>query len=383
MTRSLLWEILQQQTAAALLKSTTPPEMVSGQVPVFPFLALVGQMEMKTALLLNIINPAVGGVLLIGPRGTGKTTAVRGLVDLMPPVRRSLCPYGCEPEAAETWGMDAICPDCAARLGRGEELTGLDRMRVVELPLNARLEDVIGGINERLAVEQHKVRLERGILAHAHRNVLYIDEVNLLDDVIVDAILDAAAQGRVTARRGPLVGIYPAEFILVGSMNPEEGQLRPQIQDRFGLRVVVDGLHDPDARLEIYHRVRAFREHPHRLAATFVEDTVAFGQEIAQAREALPKVELSPEVEHQALRLVQELEIPSHRAEITTLEAARAYAAADGRCLAMPDDVAAVAPMALRQRKSEFMRKYNQAAQAEEDGIRAAWCTVLKSGGQP
>src|SRR5512139_2174379 len=188
---------------------------------------------MKTALLLSVINPAVGGVLLIGPRGTGKTTAVRGLVDLMPPVQRSLCPYGCEEEAAETWGMDALCPDCAAKMARGEPLTGLERMRLVELPLNARLEDVIGGINERMAIEQQKIRLERGILAHAHRNLLYIDEVNLLDDMIVDAILDAAAQGRVTVRRGPLAATYPAELMLVGSMNPEEGKLRPQIQDRF------------------------------------------------------------------------------------------------------------------------------------------------------
>ncbi len=239
MTQSLLLEILQQRTAATLLKETAPPEVVSGEVLAFPFLALVGQAEMKTALVLNVINPAVGGVLLIGPRGTGKTTAVRGLVNLMPPVRRSLCLYGCELEAVETWGVDAICPNCAAKLARGEELTGMDRMRLVELPLHARLEDVIGGVNERLAVEQQKIRLERGILAHAHRNLLYIDEVNLLDDMIVDAILDAAAQGRVTVRRGPLAATYPADLILVGSMNPEEGQLRPQIQDRFGLRVIV------------------------------------------------------------------------------------------------------------------------------------------------
>ncbi|MGD8488953.1 MAG: ATP-binding protein, partial [Anaerolineae bacterium] len=237
-------------------------------------------MEMKTALLLAVINPAVGGVLLIGPRGTGKTTAVRGLVDLMPVVRRSLCPYGCDEEAAETWGMDAICPDCAAKMGRGEPLTGPERMRLIELPLNARLEDVVGGINERLAIEQNRVRLERGILSFAHTNLLYIDEVNLLDDILVDAILDAAAQGRVTVRRGPMTAVYPSSFVLVGSMNPEEGALRPQIQDRFGLRVVVDGLHEPEERLEVYRRVRAFREHPYRLMAILAEDTLAFGEEV-------------------------------------------------------------------------------------------------------
>lgn len=378
MAQSLLLGILQQRTAATLLNATTPPDVISGQVLAFPFLALVGQAEMKTALVLNVINPAVGGVLLIGPRGTGKTTAVRGLVDLMPPMRRSLCPYGCEAEAAE-WGIDAICPSCAAKLAAGKELAGMDRMRLVELPLHARLEDVIGGVNERLAIEQQKIHLERGILAHAHRNILYIDEVNLLDDMIVDAILDAAAQGRVTVRRGPLVANYPAELVLVGSMNPEEGQLRPQIHDRFGLRVVVDGLSDPNERLEIYRRVRAFRENSHRLLATFMEDTVTFGQEITNARELLPRVDLLPEAERLGLQLVQELGIPSHRAELTTLEAARAYAAADGRQVATADDVAAVAPMALRQRRSEFIRQYCDTAREEEREIKAVWHNLVKA----
>ncbi len=370
MPRSILLEILKKHSASTILRATPKPDLVSAELAVFPFLAIVGQVEMKTALLLSVINPAVAGVLLIGPRGTGKTTAVRGLVDLMPPVRRSLCPYGCEEEAAETWGMDAICSECAAKLARGEPLTGLDRMRLIELPLNARLEDVIGGLNERVAIEQHRVLLERGILAYAHRNLLYIDETNLLDDAIVDAILDAAAQGRVTVRRGALSAVYPSSFVLVGSMNPEEGALRPQIQDRFGLRVLVDGLQDPEERLEVYRRVRAFREHPHRLAVAVAEDTISFGEEIVRARELLPEVELSPEAEQLALRMVQELGISSHRTEITTLEASRAHAAADGRRLAGVEDVTAVAPMALRQRRSEFIRKYFEVAREEEAEIK-------------
>ncbi len=371
MAQSMLLEILQRRSASSILRTTPVPDTVSGEVGHFPFLAIVGQTEMKMALMLSVINPAVGGVLLIGPRGTGKTTAVRGLVDLMPPVQRSLCPYGCEEEAAETWGMDAICPDCAAKMARGEPLTQADRMRLIELPLNARLEDVIGGVNERVAVEQQRVRLERGILSYAHHNLLYIDEVNLLDDIIVDAILDASAQGRVTVRRGPLSSVYPADFTLVGSMNPEEGELRPQIQDRFGLRVVVDGLHDAAERLAVYRRVRSFREHPHRLPALLSEETIAFGEEIARARELLPAVDLAPEAEQLTLRLVQELEIASHRAEITALEAVRAYAAADDRQQATTDDLLAVAPMALRQRRSEFMARYFEAARAEEDEIQA------------
>jgi magnesium chelatase subunit I len=369
MQKSMLSQILEKRSAAAVLKTTPKPDLLSGEVPVFPFLAIVGQVEMKTALVL------------IGPRGTGKTTAVRGLVDLMPPIRRSQCPYGCDEEAASTWGMDVICPDCAAKMASGEDLTGLDRMRLIELPLNARLEDVIGGINERLAVEQHKIRLERGILAYAHHNLLYIDEVNLLNDIIADAILDAAAQGRVTVRRGPLSAIYPSGFVLVGSMNPEEGTLRPQIQDRFGLRVLVDGLTDPDERLEVYRRVRMFREHPHRLTAMLAEDTVALGEEIARARDLLPQVDLASGAERLALQMVQELEISSHRAEITTLEAARAYAAADNRQVAMVEDVAAVAPMALRQRRSEFMRAYLKATQAEETEIEAVRRMASESAG--
>jgi magnesium chelatase subunit I len=369
MPKSMLIELLQRYSGAAILETTAPPEQLSGEVLSFPFLGIVGQTELKTALILSVVNPAVGGVLLIGPRGTGKTTAVRGLVDLMPPVRRSLCPYGCDEEAAETWGMDAICPACATKLAQGEDLTALDRMRLFELPLNARLEDVIGGINERVAVEQQRIRLERGILAHAHRNMLYIDEVNLLDDVIVDAILDAAAQHRVVVRRGPLSAVYPSDFVLVGSMNPEEGALRPQIQDRFGLRVLVDGLANPDERLEVYRRVRAFREHPHWLIAALAKDTRALGEEIARARELLPEVDLTPEAASLTLQMVQELEISSHRAEITVLEAARARAAADDRKTATVEDAAAVAPMALRQRRSEFIRRYFEAARTEETQI--------------
>ncbi len=378
MSRSILLEILKQRSARTLLDSTQAPEVVSADLPAFPFLAMVGQVEMKTALLLSVINPAIGGVLLIGPRGTGKTTAVRGLVDLMPPVRRSLCPYGCEEEAAETWGLDALCPDCAARMARGEELTGLERMRFVELPLNARLEDVVGGINERLAVEQQRVRLERGILAHAHRNLLYVDEVNLLDDVIVDAILDASAQGRVVVRRGPLSALYPSSFVLVGSMNPEEGPLRPQIQDRFGLRVLVDGLADPGERLEVYRRVRLFREHPHRLAASLATETVSFAEGIWRARELLPSVQLSAEAESLALEMVRSLQIASHRAEITALEAARACAAADERTVATAEDVALVAPMAMRQRRSDFMEQYFEAARAEDSEIQEACAAARK-----
>ena len=230
----------------------------------FPFLALVGQREMKLALMLALINPAVGGVLLIGPRGTGKTTAVRSLVDLLPSVPRSLCYYGCLPEDVEQGGIDAVCPDCAKKYAAGEPLAKTDRVRLVELPLNACLDDVIGGIDER-AVIHDRMRLRRGVLNQADRNLLYVDEVNLLSNDVVDALLDAAAQGSYTVRRGPLAASYWSRFVLIGSMNPEEGQLRPQIMDRFGLRVVVHGLKAAEERLEAYRRVQAFGTSPRRV----------------------------------------------------------------------------------------------------------------------
>ena len=339
--------------------------------PTYPFLAIVGQEEMKKALVLAVINPRLGGVLLIGPRGTGKTTAVRSLVDLLPPVRRGKCPLGCEPEIAALLGPEALCPSCAQKLAAGEDITVLDHMRLIELPLNARLEDVVGGINERVALEQGRVFLERGILSYAHGNILYIDEVNLLDDVIIDAILDAAAQGRYTVRRGPLARTYRARFILIGSMNPEEGRLRPQIMDRFGLRVVVDTLKDTAQRLEIYRRVAEFQEKPLQFVARYAADTAALTAEIAQARELLPGVTIPPAVEKAAMELIHSLKIATHRAEIVILEAARAHAAADGRTQVCTADIAAVAKMALRQRRSPFIERYMEEREKEDAEIHS------------
>jgi magnesium chelatase subunit I len=368
--RSLLLQRL-KPVSVDVLAQRAEGATVTADIRHYPFLALVGQEEMKMALILAMLNPMVGGVLLIGPRGTGKTTAARGLVELMPLTRRSRCPYGCEPQAAHTWGMDAICPDCAQKLARGEDIMGVDRMRLIELPLNARLDDVVGGIDERVALEQKRVRLSRGILSYAHRNVLYIDEVNLLADEIVDAILDAAALGYYNVRRGPLVGTYPARFTLIGSMNPEEGNLRPQIMDRFGLRVVVSGLAEAEERLEVYRRVRAFADNPHEFLVLYSPETAAFTEELVQAKELLSEVTLTPEAEQMTLDLVNTLQIASSRAEIVTLEAARAHAAADGRTEATVEDVSAVAPMALRQRRSQFMVNYFEESEREEEEIKA------------
>lgn len=364
-TSQLLEILFRSNPAQAVLKTSRRDRGLADSIR-FPFLALVGQPEMKLALIMALINPAMGGVLLIGPRGTGKTTAVRGLGDILPQVQRSTCSNGCEPEAAHALGIDAVCPECATKLGQGEPITSLDRMRLVELPLNIRLEDVVGGVNERIALEQNKVRLERGVLSMADQNLLYIDEVNLLDDVIIDAILDAAAQGYYSVLRGPMAGTYRSRLMLIGSMNPEEGSLRPQIQDRFGLRVLVRGLPDATQRAEVYRRMSAYRRNPHALVAEWLAGTQIVAEEVAGARERLNDVTLPARVEKTGLKWIRKLGIDSHRAEATLFEAARARAAADERLKTAVADLRAVAPMVLRQRRSSYIDDFFK-RQGKED----------------
>ena len=323
----------------------------------FPFLALVGQQQVKLSLLLSLLNPNLSGVLLIGPRGTGKSTAVRSLVDLLPDVKRSLCYYGCLEEDLETGGIDAVCPDCAKKYGEGDPLSRLEKVRLVELPLNATLEDVVGGLDPR-AKANSRLQLKRGILSRADRNLLYVDEVNLLNDQIVDAILDAAAQGQYTVRRGPMSATYRSNFTLIGSMNPEEGHLRPQIMDRFGLRVVVEGLESKQDRLEAYQRTRAYRESRRAFVAQYASATQLFKEEIQASRETMKDIELPEEVAQTGLELIENLEVDSLRAEITLFEAARAHTAADARDQVTLEDIRAVAPMALRLRRSSFIDQY-------------------------
>lgn len=334
----------------------------------FPFLAIVGQNEMKLALLLTMINPSIGGVLLIGPRGTGKTTAVRSLVDLLPEVPKSLCYFGCLPEDVEVGGLDAICPDCAKKYAAGESIAEMDRARLVELPLNARLEDVIGGVDER-AVIHERYALRRGILAQADRNLLYVDEVNLLKDEVIDAILDASAQGHYVVRRGPVSATFRSRFALIGSMNPEEGRLRPQIMDRFGLRVLVRGLPDSSDRLKAYQYVHAYNLNPRSMAAQFSGATNEAQQEIQVARDVLPQVVLPDRIAKLGLALVKQLKIDSLRAEITLFESARAHAIADGRLQVEENDLQVVAPIALRLRRSDYMSQYFSDQDSEEQQV--------------
>jgi len=372
-----LQELIDRVSGRRIYTSQSQEDSGLADLVPYPFLAMVGQEEMKLALLLSMINPMMGGVLLIGPRGTGKTTIVRSMTELLPEVPRSLCFYGCLPEDVETGGMDVVCPHCAKKYGEGEPLAIMDRVRLVELPLNAQIEDVVGGIDERAAAHD-RLRLKRGILAHADRNLLFVDEANLLKDEVVDVILDAAAQGFFVVRRGAISATYRSRFVLIGSMNPEEGHLRPQIMDRFGLRVIVRGLLDPESRLEAYKRVQAYQTNPRLTAAQFASETKIAQEEIQIARDLLTQVELEDDVARLGLSLIEKLKIDSLRAEITFFEAARAYAIADGRLKVTEDDLYAVAPMALRLRKSAFISDYLGQQDAEDVELNSVVDQVLK-----
>jgi len=366
---SKLLDLLLSSPAHQII-SAPDVDMGIADIEPFPFAAIVSQREMKLALLLAIINPRVGGVLLVGPRGTAKTTAVRSLVDLLPHSRQSLCPHGCTEAMLEAGGMAAICPDCAKKVGYGEPLTEEMQAHIVELPLNARLEDVVGGIDERHALEKQRVRFDRGLLSHADNNLLYIDEVNLLDDTIADAILDAAAQGHYTVRRGPLKLSYRSRFLLVGSMNPEEGRLRPQLMDRFGLRAVVRGLTDKDERFLVYEQAAAYRQNPDAFAAAYAEATLALATEIQAARDRLSRVNVNADARQLGLDLVEQMGIDSHRAEITLFEAARAHAAADDREIVTPEDVRAASLLSLRLRQSPALEQFFVEQEKEDTQVR-------------
>ncbi|MGD0474528.1 MAG: ATP-binding protein [Candidatus Velthaea sp.] len=333
----------------------------------FPFVAIVAQEEPKLALTLAAINPRVGGVLLTGPKGTGKTTLVRAAGELLPVLERSTCAYGCDPHGSN------LCAACADRRDRAEKVPSRkSRGEIVELPANAQLDDVVGAVDLRAALERSSVAFRPGLLAAANRNILYVDEINLLADVVVDALLDAAALGVVHVKRGQHAIDYPSRFTLIGTMNPEEGELRPQITDRIGLRVFIAAENDRAQRLEIYRRNARFARDPHGFAAHYSKATANYRARLARAIKLLPDVGVSENAERVAIEGVTRLGIDSHRTEIVTLEAAAALAAWEGRREATDEDVARVFPLAARLRRSRLKVEALSEHLAEDAAIQNA-----------
>jgi magnesium chelatase subunit D len=313
----------------------------------YPFSAIVGQEEMKLALLLNAIDPTIGGALLMGHRGTGKSTAVRALADLLPPFTGvSECFYRCDP-----LGVGALCSDCEGRVAAGVKLkTEKSAVRVVDLPLGATEDRVCGAIDIERALAAGVKAFEPGLLARANRGFLYVDEVNLLEDHLVDLLLDVAVTGRNRVEREGISVEHPAHFVLIGSGNPEEGELRPQLVDRFGLHVEVKTELDPDRRVEIVERADAFQHDAEGFHAQVEPEQAQLRRKIVRAQRTLRNVKLPASLLRHIAELCIELKVEGHRGELTIMRAARALAAFEGRRSVTGEDVRRVAMMALRHR---------------------------------
>ena len=332
---------------------------------VYPFAAIVGQERMKEALLLNAISPAIGGVLLQGEKGTAKSVAARALADLLPEIEVvEGCPFACDPQ-----NKGSLCEDCAGRLASGQGLRSIRRpVAVVELPVGATEDRVVGTIDIEQAIQKGERRFEPGVLAAANRGILYIDEVNLLDDHLVDVLLDAAAMGINHVEREGISFSHPARFILVGTMNPEEGNLRPQLLDRFGLAVENKGLRDQEARMEVVRRRIAYESDPEGFTAFWEVGQEALRRRIEEAKGLLLHVSLGEDLLELISRICIDLAVDGHRADIVMFKTARALAAYNGRREVNEEDVREAAELALlhRQRRQPFDQPHLEEEQLEE-----------------
>ena len=318
------------------------------QDTIFPFSAIVGQERMKLALILNAINPAIGGVLIRGEKGTAKSTAARSLAALLPQIEVVTgCPYSCEPDAPFTG-----CDFCAG----GQRRTVERQVRLVELPVSATEEAVVGTLDIEAAIREGNRRFEPGLLASAHRGILYIDEVNLLNDHVVDVLLDSAAMGRNFVEREGISFSHPAQFLLIGTMNPEEGDLRPQFIDRFGLAVEIDHIRDAERRADVIRRRIAYESDSSVFQDGWSNVEATERKRIADAKTLLPSVTVEDGILTFIARLCAEHEVDGLRADIVIYKAAQTLAAYEGRTNVIPDDVLRVAEMALmhRMRRQPF-----------------------------
>jgi magnesium chelatase subunit D len=316
-------------------------------MPIFPFTAIVGQERMKRALILNAIHPQIGGVLIRGERGTAKSTAARALAALLPEIEVVAdCHFGCDPHQPATW-----CTECRERAEVGEDLPhDRRRTRFIDLPVSATEDRVVGTLDIERAIQKGERRFDPGVLAAANRGVLYVDEVNLLDDHVVDLLLDAAAMGVNVVEREGISFSHPARFILVGTMNPEEGDLRPQLLDRFALCVDMQGIRDPAARVAIIERNLAYESDPDDFSAEWAPREQALSEEIACARHILPEVRHTQADLGAIATMMSQLGVDGHRADLVVLKAARAHAAFEGRARVSDRDILLAAELALPHR---------------------------------
>ena len=313
----------------------------------FPFVSIVGQEDMKRALLLNIVDPGIGGALIKGEKGTAKSTAVRSLAQILPS-RTAVpgCPFGCDPTRP-----DRLCPYCAEKLAKDGHLDSIvEPMRVVELPLSATEDRVAGTLDIEHVLKTGEKKFEPGVLAQANGNLLYVDEVNLLDDHIVDLLLDSAAMGVNYVEREGVSFSHPSRFVLVGTMNPEEGELRPQLLDRFGLSVEVKGDRDAAKRMEVVRRRMTFDADPEAYTAGVAEETRGLRKRLEDARARLGSVAVDDSILAAVVAVTTHFGVDGHRADITMMKAARANAALEGRMTVTKDDVRAVAAPVLSHR---------------------------------
>ncbi|HWQ63375.1 MAG TPA: AAA family ATPase [Methanospirillum sp.] len=299
---------------------------MTNPLPVYPFAAIVGQEDMKDAILANIVFPSIGGVLIKGEKGTAKSTSVRAAADLLPERRViSGCQFRCEISNTRD-----LCSFCRDRIANGEPATELIRMRVVELPLCATEDRVSGTLDIEHAVTRGVKRFEPGVLANANGNILYVDEINLLDDHIVDLLLDAAAMGVNFVEREGISYSHPARFLFVGTMNPEEGDLRPQLLDRFGLVVDVEGEKESSMRSEVVKRRLDYEADSDGFCQRFEPKQQIYRDQIIRAKQLVAEMRPDDLLVHTAVKISLMLGVDGHRSDITLVKTAMAFAALNG-----------------------------------------------------
>jgi magnesium chelatase subunit I len=332
------------------VSSTVPASLAApsfARRPVFPFTAIVGQEEMKLALLLNIIDPKIGGVMIMGDRGTGKSTTIRALADLLPEIDV----VADDPFSSHPTDADLMSDEVKQRAEQQQPLPIVKKkVQMVDLPLGATEDRVCGTIDIEKALSEGVKAFEPGLLAKANRGILYVDEVNLLDDHLVDVLLDSAASGWNTVEREGISIRHPARFVLVGSGNPEEGELRPQLLDRFGMHAEIRTVKEPALRVQIVEQRTDFDQNPQEFLQQYQPQQDALRQQIVDAQTRLKSVQLDYEDRVKISQICAELDVDGLRGDIVTNRAAKAIAALEGRTQVTVDDIRRVIGLCLRHR---------------------------------